>query len=833
MSEQSINNALKALFKDNKVVFWCDDQSKLKEQYEEVEIENVNKIIVQNNEFWVKNQIIKSNDNEKFLLYFLNGAPSLEDNWLLDLQLAHRVFNSDQESMFLQEVGLGYHFKELIRQHITFFESKERRMKLKELLTEDDNDTEIQYKMMAVLFGVDFPTLEAFIQTFANDFNNGNDKYEKSLIRYNLKERFWNDVSRKFNYQSEKPTIYDFLLDVFARNFKPTSKNKSANESRLLIAFWKDAISYQASFQSISNRVSQDLNVSQKLSEVSINDIIDEDIFRDIDRKIIHELIQSLTHESIDLDKLLGILKARENKYWYFEFKDIYLSLEHGAEMIELIRNVKTLNFGSVEEGALNYSKGLYEIDYHYRKFIYHYRQSNQSNLLSNLYEKVNKVYSNDWLLDGGDSWQKTINETKEWSVKSKHSQFNFFDVHVKPVISKGQRLFVIISDALRYENGYELYKELQIEKRYDADLDYMISGLPSYTQLGMAALLPHKHLNIYPKDCTVLVDEMSSMGTAGRTKILETNSGVRSVAIGAEEFYSLKSGLAGRDFIKKYDLIYIYHNQIDDTGDKTTSETKVFDAVKAEIKYLKDLVTLIVNLNGSKILITADHGYIYQNDAIAESDFAESDVKGDVWKENRRFVIGSGLTGGSAVKKFNGTEIGLTSDVDILLPKGINRLRIKGAGSRFVHGGASLQEIVVPMLNVSKKDNKIISNVDVDIIKSTDKITTNILAVTFIQKDLVSDIVLPRIIRAVIKAKDGTLISDTFSFNFDIEEGTERERAIKHRFQLSAAATGKYKGQRVALVIEEPVPKSSKWKTYSEHNYTLNISFMNDFNDF
>ncbi len=76
-------------------------------------------------------------------------------------------------------------------------------------------------------------------------------------------------------------------------------------------------------------------------------------------------------------------------------------------------------------------------------------------------------------------------------------------------------------------------------------------------------------------------------------------------------------------------------------------------------------------------------------------------------------------------------------------------------------------------------------------------------------------------------------LLSDIFSFNFDLEEGAERERAINHRFQLSAAASGKYKGQRVSLVIEEPVPNSSKWKTYAEHNYTLNISFMNDFDDF
>jgi uncharacterized protein (TIGR02687 family) len=833
MSEESIDRALKLLFADNKVVFWYDDNAKLQEQFNDVHMDGVQKISVKNNEFAVKNQIISSNENDKFLIYFPQGEPALKDNWLLDLQLAHRVFNSDQESMFLQDVGLGYHFKELVKQHVVFFENKDRRLKLKELLSEDDVDRDIQYKMMAVMFGVEYPTLEAFIQTYANDFNDGNDKYEKNLERYNLKEIFWKDVSRKFNYNSDTPAIYDFLLDVFGRNFKPTSNNRSAKESRILIALWKDAISYQDAFQSISDKIASDLNINKKLEETSLEEVIEEDIFKAIDLKIIHELIQSLTHESIDKAKLLTILKKRENKYWYLHFKNFYQCLMHAAEMIEEVREVDTLHFGSIEEGAVNYSNELYKIDFHYRKFIYNYRMTNQNSALSALYEKVNKVYSNDWLLTGNDLWQKTVDECEQWPVRSKHSQFNFFNVHVKPYTSKGQRLFVVISDALRYENGWELCKELQAEQRYEAELDYMISGLPSYTQLGMAALLPHEQLNIYPKDCTVLVDGISSMGTAGRTKVLEASSGVRAVAIGAEEFMNFNANTDGRAFVKDFDLIYIYHNHIDDTGDKTTSEVKVFEAVEAEILFLKKLLKQIANVNGNNILITADHGYIYQNDAIDESDFAESGAQGEIWKENRRFVIGSGLTGGAAVKKFVGSQVGLTSDVDLLIPKGINRLRIKGAGSRFVHGGASLQEIVVPMLSVSKKRKDTTKQVEVDVIKSTDKITTNILAVTFIQKGLVSDKVLARSIRAAIKAEDGVLLSDIFSFNFDIEEGAERERAVNHRFQLSAVASGKYKGQRVSLVIEEPVPNSSKWKTYAEHNYTLNISFMNDFDDF
>lgn len=831
MSEETIHKALNTLFQNNRVVFWYDDHSKLKDQFDELQFSDVEKVEVQNNQFELKYRILKE-EKQKFLLYFPSGEPAFKDNWLLDLQLAHRIFNSDQESMFLQEVGLGYHFKELIRQHIVFFENKERRAKLSDLITEDDKDRDIQYKMMAVMFGVDYATLEAFIQVYANAFNDGNDRIEKALDRYNLKELFWKDVSRKFNYHNETPSIYDFLMDVFSRNFKPTAGSRSAKESRILLALWKDAISYQDAFQKISDKVAEDLNINDKLDSQNFESLLDEDVFRAVDLKIIHDLIHNLTLENIDLQKVLSIIKQRENKYWYPQFKHFYKSIQHAAELINQVRSISTLEFGSIEEGAVNYSKDLFLVDFHYRKFIYNYRMTNQNGVLSALNEKVSKVYTNDWLFGGNDLWQKTIDATKEWPISANHAQKNFFKVHVQPYINKGQRLFVVISDALRYENAWELWKDLQAEQRYEAEMDYMITSLPSYTQLGMAALLPNEQLTI-TKDTSVMVDGMSSLGIPGRTKILEQHSGVRASAILAEDFMNMNANTEGRTYVKDLDLIYIYHNQIDKTGDDKTSEVKVFDAVESELEFLKKLLRQIANVNGNNILITADHGYIYQNDTLDESDFADAGASGDIWKENRRFIIGQNLTAGNAVKKFSGSDLGLNSDIDVLIPKGINRLRIKGAGSRFVHGGATLQEIIVPVLDVTKKRKDTTRQVDVDIIKSTDKITTNILAVTFIQSELCSDKVLPRQIRAMIKAEDGSQLSDIFTFNFDIEEGTERERAVRHRFQLSASASGKYKGQQVSLVIEEPVANSTKWKTYAEHNFQLNISFMNDFDEF
>jgi len=118
-------------------------------------------------------------------------------------------------------------------------------------------------------------------------------------------------------------------------------------------------------------------------------------------------------------------------------------------------------------------------------------------------------------------------------------------------------------------------------------------------------------------------------------------------------------------------------------------------------------------------------------------------------------------------------------------------------------------------------------------VIQSINRITTNILPVSFIQSAVVTETILSRTIEAAIYATDGTLLSDKFKYHFDIEAGSERQREVKHRFQLSAKASGVYKNQGVKLILKSPVAGSSKWKLYREYPYTLNISFKADFEGF
>ena len=830
-----IEEALNKLFEKHRVIFWYDEKEELVEQYQELNFPEVKKIHVQGNEFEIKHLINKQAPEGKFLLYFTGAKPANEDNWLLDMELAHQIFNTDQEAMFLQEMGLGYHLKELVTEHLEFFKAKDRRVKLKEFLGDGDEHQEIKYKMLAVVFGTENISLVTYIHAHGAAFSESNEKYDVALQRYNLTNYYWGEIKRKYNYQNESPSIYDFLLEVFNTNFILGKKSGLAKETRLLLSLWKDTIQFRDYFAKVSDKIASDIGVESKLDQASIDDIIGDDLFKLSDVKVIHELVQLITSESISNEKVIQYVKQRENKFWFGEMESFYQSLLFASDLIALIRKQAQTKYVTFEEGTDHYAASLYEVDLMYRKFIWNYRKTSQNKILADLAVKVEKVYSNDWLLIYNNNWQSTIDKLKSWPKDIRTSQRSFFDTHVKPVLDKKQRLFVIISDALRYECGAELTKRLQSENRYEATMNHMISSLPSYTQLGMASLLPHKVLSIQENSDIVFADGMSSSGTQGRTKILEVNSGVRATAIKAEDFMKMNSAKErGSDgFVQSYDLIYIYHNRIDKTGDDKTTEEKVFEAVDDELQFLMEMVKKIAAMNGNNMFVTADHGFIYQHNELEDSDFSVSNHTGTIWKENRRFVIGTDITNDNATKAFKGEDLGIQSNIDVLIPKSINRLRVKGAGSRFIHGGASLQEIVIPLIKISKTRQNTTSQVDIDIIKSTDRITTNILAVSFIQTNSASEQVLPRTIRAVIRAEDGEDLSDQFKYIFDIEEGSERQREVKHRFQLSSKASGKYKNQRVKLILEEPVDGTTKWKHCKDYYYTLNISFTNDFDDF
>ncbi len=838
MTLSNVEKNIERLFKDNRVVFWYDKDKEFEKDYEELSLDGVTKVPFSDNPFYIKYLVTRKKPKEKFLLYFPFEQSQDENNWLLDLQLAHHVFHSDPAGMFLQALELQYELKPLVENHFAFFKSKQRRSKFKELYSVKDSYEDGIGKILAVVFNTIETNINSQLLQYADSIPGGGDgQITHDLDRFNLEEKFWERVSGSFRYESDNPSIYDFLLTIFNYHFPLSDETSERYESKILLSRWKETKGLDKSFEVISNKIKQDLQVEEKLRTADIEQVIKDDLFSLTDKRILSDMVTRLSDSNIPLEKIESIIKSRSNKYWYKQYEVFYDAVNYAALLFQKVKNTFDQGFSikSLEDGAQKYVDDIYKADYHYRKFVSSYRSSKQNSILKPLAEKVEKVYSNDWLLPINNEWQKVVDGLDHWPTKNNLSQQEFFNHHIKPYTDKEQRLFVIVSDALRFEVAREFFDQLTGDHRFilDDHLSYAISSLPSYTQLGMASLLPHDKLTVQEESDSVKCDGELTVGMDARKKIIQSNSDVRSTAIGAEEFMAMHSKKEGRDFVKDNDLIYVYHNSIDKVGDDKDSEEKVFEAVEQELDFLLNvLVRINTIMPHSHVLVTADHGFIYQNDKLHESDFAVSDIQGDVWKSSRRFVIGKNLKGNEALTHFKGDQLGLQDDLDVLIPKSINRLRLRGAGSQFAHGGASLQETIVPIMTVSYKSGQSSKKVDIEIIKNSDKISTNILPVSFIQTDAVTETYLPRKIKAAIYAPDGEKLSDEFTYTFDFKQDSERKREAKHTFQISNIAD-KYYGKWVELKLEEPIEGSTKWKSYRQFSYQLITSFTNDFDEF
>ncbi|WP_053405041.1 BREX-1 system phosphatase PglZ type A [Persicobacter sp. CCB-QB2] len=828
-----VANALAKHFEQHKLIFWYDEKQEFEQEFEQLNTPGIEKVRIQNNEFALRYQISKSAEKEKFLLYFPEGRPANDQHWLLDLELAHFVFQTDQKAVLLQDLNLPSDFAGLIQEHLEFFKAKERLQKLQAVISEDESMNSLHLKMLQQVFKSKQASLDHFLWQLTKSFLEEENKIPDELKRFKLEKVLWKLVEKRYGYQSETPGIYDFMVEVFQENSPLfTQEKKLSGDSGLLLWQWQDSQSMQAGFYEMSKRVAEDLQVATKAEESSLQTLLKDNLFRKAEQHIVLQLAENVHQQALPHDQVLSMIKQRENKCWYPLYADYYQCILQASRIISLQKALSKEELQDFSQGISLYSNALYQVDMAYRHFLQAWLKIEEKDPLAALFEVINKRYANDWLLPLNNQWQKVLDRMERLPLNDTNQQ-GFYTNYVAPFPEQGKRLFVIVSDALRFECGKELQQKILQENRFEAGITPLFSALPSYTQLGMAALLPHKNsLSIKAGSDAVQVGEITAMGLEGRTKILQQNSaaGERAGAITADNFLNLNRD-QGREYVKQYDLIYVYHNQIDKTGDDKTTEQQVPAATAETMNTLLQLVKKITNLNGNNIFITADHGFLYQASEVQESDYCATAAEDKViWKKNRRFIIGQGLPQEDSAQKWNSEQLGLKGEAEFLLPKSVNRYRISGAGARFIHGGASLQEMVIPLIKISKKRSNTVKAVEIDIIRSVERITTGALAVSFMQSEPVSQNCLAQKIRAGIYSQDGVLLSDVFTYNFDSEAAMERQREQTHHFKLNYEASARYKNQQVALRLETPVEGTSKWTKYKEFFYTMNISIPTDF---
>ena len=103
----------------------------------------------------------------------------------------------------------------------------------------------------------------------------------------------------------------------------------------------------------------------------------------------------------------------------------------------------------------------------------------------------------------------------------------------------------------------------------------------------------------------------------------------------------------------------------------------------------------------------------------------------------------------------------GINSDVLVAVPIGTNRFKVQGADYNFVHGGASLQEVIIPVIHSSMKRTNEKRKVDISLLTRNLSIVSSRLKVQLFQNDAVSADVKARNIIAAIYCNDEKVTND------------------------------------------------------------------------
>ena len=339
-------------------------------------------------------------------------------------------------------------------------------------------------------------------------------------------------------------------------------------------------------------------------------------------------------------------------------------------------------------------------------------QESQQWDVLKTLREQVEAVYVRWYLTHLTLAWGTFVDPAgstgllQRWTIDQVPNQHQFYQRHVKRRLEEAEnrKVFVIISDAFRYEAAQELTQVLNGTYRFEADLTSQLGVVPSYTALGMASLLPHQTLT-YHANGSVLVDGQAAASLEQRSAVLGVVGGV---AIRADELLAMKKD-QGRAFVSGHRVIYVYHNQVDAIGDTASTEAQTFQAVRTAITDIADTVRYIVNtLNGNYVVITADHGFLF-------TETAPGPRTGAPWRRSHparsrpRNATLIGYDCPSADQTWHGTTLVTAvaeGGMEFWIPKG-QPVSFHGRCTASSTVVPMLQEIVVPVITVRHKKDK------------------------------------------------------------------------------------------------------------------------------
>lgn len=422
-------------------------------------------------------------------------------------------------------------------------------------------------------------------------------------------------------------------------------------------------------------------------------------------------IIKTLLEEKIETEPTEVINRIEELMLKHSDNSMMTAVMDYAVIVARLYE--KALTLGSLTLNTADEYVMRYESDYCF--IDQYYRQTNETYFgidpTCELFDAVQKVKRG---LDQNYSklcnrinleWTRCLKETGGMDEVHMLRQYNFYDEKIKSVQKK---VAVIVSDALRYEVAQELIGELA-KSKHIASLKPAIAMLPSETKYCKPSLLPHRELKLYGKgeEQDMAVDDHILDTTQKRSEHLQVyRDGAVCVPFETVAEYNQEKNRE----IFKHPLVYIFHDVIDKTGHDGNAK-QIVNSCRDAITELKKMIPKIhASYNVTEVYITSDHGFLFNDIMFTDKD--KHKIEEDCLERSTRYYLTKSKDEVSGVVKFPLNEVsGMVNvgDVMVAVPMGTNRFAAPSGGYMFTHGGAALQELIIPVITSRQErdDNK------------------------------------------------------------------------------------------------------------------------------
>lgn len=804
-------------FYKRRIIFWCDEEGEFEDKLDEIELADAKLIkLTGSNNFAVKKLLAVDDTTSNFLVYRPYGYDKDDDDWLLNVELYSEPFRSDLLAIWMNELHIDSTptMRKAVKEYRKYLGARDRRAKLAALTEKKAITTPSAFHLavMSVIAGSEAAPAAVMRAVLSAGIETETNSLCRDFVNFGADRAFWAMVRQGTGYAEEKPDLRRLAAHVILTATTRTMAREylAGLESYISIphqSYCYDFVSEwlhspdSMTLYSIAREIEEELRLSRRFDSLKAQDIADTECFPSINECILKKIMVDIGNQFIDVETITSLTEKRRTYVWYELVGDYFDGVLQIANMQKFYKE-HSASFHTTKPSQIwkRYMQTYYQMDTFYRLFHISFAKSLQTSnpelddLFKRCAEVVEGLYKHWFLSELGNNWTEACaDELREYGkVLEVEEQVDFYRDYITHA---DNREFVIISDALRYEVAAELAEQLRRETQAQVELSGIQGIFPTITKFGMAALLPHKELTAEVRSDKLYVLADGTLTESNyREKILKT-ANPESVALKCDDIIKAKRAERS-EWVKGKNVVYIYHDTIDTASH--TDDADVFSACDEAIQEIKNLIRIIVNdFGATNIIVTADHGFLYTYEPLTENDKVDKfSFKGKDVEYGRRYAI---MQSGAKpdfllpIKFLEGK-----TEFEAFAPRDSVRIKMNGGGLNFVHGGISLQEMVVPVIqyhflrnsareyqkNKGKYDTK---PVTVSLLSSSRKISNMIFSLHFYQKDAVGSNREKANYILYFVDSSGKQISDTQRIVADKTSSAAQDRTFQCTFNLKS----------------------------------------------